>query len=92
MAASSPSWGRQVAYTLAAASAFVFVPGMSGVGGMGEALAMVGFGLTFPVGLAVQLIRFTRTDSFEQRQQVKWVLFSIGVLVVVLVVNVLLTC
>jgi signal transduction histidine kinase len=85
-----PSWSRYLAFTLAASSAFVFVPGMSRLGGMGETLAVVGFGLTFPIGLVVQLIRFTHTDDVEQRQQVKWVVFSIGVMVFVLVANIVL--
>lgn len=60
-----PPWSRYLAYGLVAASAFVFVPGMSEPGGAGETLAMGGFMLTFPLALSCLLYRYARSSDAE---------------------------
>jgi signal transduction histidine kinase len=76
-----------IAYILVAAAALVLVPGMGELGGTGERLAMVGFLLTFPLALGFLLYRYFRSDSIRQKQQIKWVVFSVGVMLGVLLVN-----
>jgi signal transduction histidine kinase len=72
-----PGWGRWIALALALASVFVLVPGLDRIG---EALASAAFLLTFPMALILLSIRYRRAQD-PQRQQIKWVLFSIGVIV-----------
>jgi signal transduction histidine kinase len=82
-----PPWSRYLAYGLVAASALVFVPGMSELGGAGETLAMGGFMLTFPLALGCLLYRYARSGDAKGKRQIKWVVLSIGVMVGVLIVN-----
>lgn len=81
-----PSWSRWVCYTLVAGAGAVFLPGTGGLGGLGDIVAVVSFVLTFPLALVFLALRYRPADK-PQRQQIKWVLYSIGVMVVASLVN-----
>lgn len=70
-----PRWGRLLALPLLAA------PFAAPFGPAGESVAAVGFMLTFPCALVLLLLRYRRTASLQHRQQLKWTLYGLGLLV-----------
>jgi signal transduction histidine kinase len=79
-----PSWGRYAAYLGATASFLVFVPGDPQLSDSGKNLALTALLLTAPVVFVCQIIRYFRTDSAKIKQQLKWVLYTVGVSIAVI--------
>ena len=70
-----PRWGRLVALPLLAAPLAVFF------GPTGETVATAAFVLTFPCALVLLSVRYRRTDNTRHKQQLKWTLYGLGLLV-----------
>lgn len=78
-----PRWSRWLTYALTLAAALALIPNS---GDLGEGLTLAAFLLTFPSALVLLSLRYRRVDE-GQRQQIKWVLYSIGVMVAATAVN-----